>query len=131
MINIDSWPPEIALVVIGGPILLAFVSIAFSLYLGYRHLDDMLEALKNSRHIVYWADVLRHQGVFGRFMLVAKVSGVMVFPGPGRLIRAGELHPDDVQNFPAHLKRPLIAQTVLMVIILVWGALGCVLLKLK
>jgi hypothetical protein len=129
MIDIYSWPHEISLVVFGGPILLAFMSIAFSLYLSRRHLDAMLEALKNSRYIAVWAAGLRGHGWFGRFMLEAQIRGMVMWPGPG--IRAGEVTADEIRNFPAHLKRLLVAETVLHGIILVWGAVAFVLLKLK
>jgi len=62
MIDIYSWPPEIALVVFGGPILLCLVSLAFSLYLSRRHLDAMPEALKGSRYLAVWAAGLRIMG---------------------------------------------------------------------
>lgn len=125
----DFWSSWFAFALLAGPILLAFMSIAFSLYLSRRHLDAMLEALKNSRHIAVWAPGLLDNGWFGRFMLTAKVSGIVTWPGP--LIRAGELDPDEIRNFPAHLKRLLTAKNVLNGIILVWGAVAFVLLKLK
>ena len=127
MIDSYSLPTAIALVVFGGPILLCLASLAFGLYLSRRHLDAMLEALKNSRHLAVWAPGLLHQGWFGRFMLAAKVRGMVTWPGP--LIRAGELDPDEIRNFPAHLKRLLTARNVLDGIILVWGTLACVLVK--
>jgi hypothetical protein len=129
MIDVYSWPHEISLVVFGGPILLCLVSLTFSLYLSRRHLDAMLEALKGSRYLAVWAAGLRGHGWFGRFMLTAKVSGMVTWPGPG--IRAGELDPDEIRNFPAHLKRLVVAETVLHGIILVWGAVAFVLLQLK
>jgi hypothetical protein len=125
----DFWSSWFAFALLAGPILLAFMSIAFSLYLSRRYLDAMLEALKNSRHIAVWAPGLLENGWFGRFMLTAKVSGIVTWPGP--LIRAGELDPDEIRNFPAHLRRLLTAKNVLNGIILVWGAVAFVLLKLK
>jgi hypothetical protein len=125
----DFWSSWFAFALLAGPILLAFMSIAFSLYLSRRHLDAMLEALKNSRHIAVWAPGLLENGWFGRFMLTAKVSGIVTWPGP--LIRAGELDPDEIRNFPAHLRRLLTAKNVLNGIILVWGAVAFVLLQLK
>jgi len=129
MIDIHSWPHEISLLVFGGPILLAIISLAFSLYLSRRHLDAMLEALKGSRYITVWAAGLESLGWFGRFMLTAKVSGMLTWPGPG--IRAGELDSDEIRNFPAQLQRLLTAKNVLNGIILAWGAVAFVLLKLQ
>lgn len=87
----DFWSSWFAFALLAGPILLCFVSLAFSLYLSRRHLDAMLEALKGSRYLAVWAAGLRGHGWFGRFMLTAKVSGMVTWPGPG--IRAGELDP--------------------------------------
>ncbi|MNF88992.1 hypothetical protein D3C84_714970 [compost metagenome] len=128
MTDIYSWPHEISLVVFGGPILLCFVSLAFSLYLSRRHLDAMLEALKNSHYLAFWAAGLRDDDWFRRFTLTAQVGGMVMWPGP--LIRAGEVDPDEIRNFPAHLKRLVVAETVLNGITLIWGAVAFVLLKL-
>jgi hypothetical protein len=105
------------------------VSIAFSLYLGCHHLNAMLEALKNSHYLVFWAAGLRDDDWFRRFTLTAQIGGLVMWPGPLR--RAGEVDPDEIRNFPAHLKRLLVAETVLHGIILVWGAVASVLLGLK
>ena len=125
----DFWSSWFAFALLAGPILLCFVSLAFSLYLSRRHLDAMLEALKGSRYLAVWAAGLRGHGWFGRFMLTAKVSGMVTWPGPG--IRAGELDPDEIRNFPAYLKRLVVAETVLHGIIVVWGVVASVLLELK
>jgi len=125
----DFWVSWFAFALLAGPILLALVSLSFSLYLSHRHLDAMLEALKGSRHLAVWAPGLLDQGWFGRFMLAAKVRGMVTWPGP--LIRAGEVDSDQIRNFPAHLKRLLTAKNVLDGIILVWGAVASVLLELK
>lgn len=129
MIDIYSWPHEISLVVFGGPLLLILVGMAFSLYIDRRYLTDMLEALKNSRHIAIWAAGLSSQGRLGRLMLIAKICGMVLWPKSG--IRAGELDPDEIRNFPVHLKRLLIAKTALIGITLVWGILAYALLQLK
>lgn len=129
MIDIYSWPHAISLVVFGGPILLCFVSLGFSLYLSRCHLDAMLDALRNSRHIAVWAPGLLVNGWFGRFMLTAKVCGVVTWPGP--LIRAGELDPEEIRNFPEYLKRLVTAKNALNGIIVAWGLIAFVLLKLK
>lgn len=62
MTSIDTWPPWIAIIVTGGPILLAAAGITFSLYLSRRHLDSMKDALKNSRFIYIWGTSLGRRG---------------------------------------------------------------------
>lgn len=103
------------------------VTFAYSLYLS-RHLDAMLDALKRSRHIVVWRG-LRNQGWFGRLMLVTKITGMVVWPGPG--IRAGEMDPADIANFPPHLKRLLKTKIVISAVIVIWGALAYVMVKFR
>ena len=125
----EFWSSWFAFALLAGPILLAFMSIAFSLYLSRRHLDAMLEALKNSHYLAFWAAGLRDDDWFRRFTLAAQIRGMVMWPGA--LIRAGEVDPDEIRNFPAHLKRLLVAETVLHGIILVWGVVAFVLLKLK
>ena len=125
----DFWSSWFAFALLAGPILLAFMSIAFSLYLSRRHLDAMLEALKGSHYLAFWAAGLRDDDWFRRFTLTAQIGGMVMWPGPG--IRAGEVTADEIRNFPAHLKRLLVAETVLNGIILVWGAVAFVLLKLE
>jgi len=125
----DFWSSWLAFTLLAGPLLLIVVGMVFSLYIDRRHLADILAALKNSRYIVFWAAGLSSQGRLGRLMLIAKICGMVLCPKSG--IRAGELDPDDIRNFPVHLKRLLIAKTTLMVITLVWGVLAYALLKLK
>jgi len=125
----DFWSSWLAFALLAGPLLLIVVGMVFSLYIDQRHLADILAALKNSRYIVFWAAGLSSQGRLGRLMLIAKICGMVLCPKSG--IRAGELDPDDIRNFPVHLKRLLIAKTTLMVITLVWGVLAYALLKLK
>jgi hypothetical protein len=125
----DFWSSWFAFALLAGPILLSLVSLAFSLYLSHRHLDAMLEALKGSHYLAFWAAGLRDDDWFRRFTLTAQIGGMVMWPGP--LIRAGEVGSDQIRNFPAHLKRLLVAETVLNGIILAWGAVAFVLLKLK
>src|SRR5690606_11070233 len=125
----DFWSSWLAFALLAGPLLLIVVGMVFSLYIDQRHLADILAALKNSRYIVFWAAGLSSQGRLGRLMLIAKICVMVLCPKSG--IRAGELDPDDIRNFPVHLKRLLIAKTTLMVITLVWGVLAYALLKLK
>ena len=51
MTSIDTWAPWIAIIVTGAPGLLSAIGLAYSLYLSRRHLEEIKEALKNSRYI--------------------------------------------------------------------------------
>lgn len=125
---INAWSLWVVILVVGGPFLLSIGTFAYSLYL-MRHLDSMLKALENSRHIVVWGAGLRQQGWIGRLMLVAKITGMVMWPGPG--IRTGEMDPDDVKNFPPHLKQLLKIKILISGIIVIWGAIAFALVKFK
>jgi hypothetical protein len=94
-----------------------------------RHLDGFLEALQNSRQIVISAAGLLHHGWFGRMLLVAKITFMVMWPGPG--LRAGDLDADDIRNFPAHLKRWLKAKVILTFVILIWLTVSVALVKFR
>ncbi|VVO41271.1 hypothetical protein [Pseudomonas fluorescens] len=121
-----SW---LAFWILAGPILLAIASTAYSLYLRWRYLDAMLEALKNSRYVHTWGPGLRQQGWFGGLLLIAKIAGMVTMPRVS--IRIGELDPEDNKNFPPHLKRLLKIKAVMLAGIAVWGFIAYGLMKLE
>ncbi|MDF9907995.1 UNVERIFIED_ORG: hypothetical protein OKW15_005951 [Pseudomonas reinekei] len=125
---INAWSLWVVILVVGGPFLLSIGTFAYSLYL-MRHLDSMLKALENSRHIVVSGAGLQQQGWFGRLMLVAKITGMVMWPGPG--IRTGEMDPDDVKNFPPHLKQLLKIKILISGVIVIWGAIAFALVKFR
>jgi hypothetical protein len=129
MINIDTWPPWIAITVAGVPFLLSLVCSIYNLYLIHNHLDAMMDALKNSRFIYLWGPVWRSRGAFFGFMLLGKIAGMVIFPQA--YIRIGDAAPDDIKNFPAPLKRLLIINTALMIFILAWTGVVATLVKLR
>jgi hypothetical protein len=129
MISIDTWTPWAAIIVVGGPILLCYVSFFYSLYLSRRHLDRFLQALSGSRHIMISAAGMMQSGWLSRLLLVAKITFMVMWPGPG--LRAADLDPDDIRNFPVGLKRLLKVKAILTCVILIWGTLAFVLVKLR
>ena len=129
MTSIDTWSPWVAIIVVGGPILLSYVSFFYSLYLSRCHLERLVEALSGSRDIVISAAGLMQGGWLSRMMLVAKITFVVMWPGPR--LRAGDLDPDDFRNFPLNLKRLLKAKAILTCVIVVWGAIAFALVELR
>ncbi|MGJ7513766.1 hypothetical protein ACSFE6_05430 [Pseudomonas baetica] len=121
-----SW---LAFWLLAGPIFLAIASSAYSLYLRWRYLDAMLEALKNSRYVHTWGPGLRKLGWFGGFLLIAKIAGMVTMPRAS--VRIGELDPEDINNFPPHLKRLLKIKAVMLVGIAVWGLIAYGLMMLE
>jgi hypothetical protein len=62
-------------------------------------------------------------------MLVAKIAGMVMMPKVS--IRSGELDPEDIQNFPPHLKRLLKIKAVMLVVSGVWLLIGSLLVKFR
>lgn len=129
MIDVDSWPPWVAIIVIGGPILLGAVNLVFSSYLSWRHLDAIMGALKSCRFIYIWGPAWRSRGWIGGFVLIAVIAGIVVWPKAD--IRYGRLDSADIENFPPRLKRLLVIYVTMVIITLVWMGVAYLLLKLR
>ena len=96
--------------VIGGlcglVIVCMFIWIGVALYMAYTKMDVMLGCLKNSSSVMSMAS-LRHGGPWGKLLLVGGVSGFITFPG--FYLKRGSINAEDVNNFPAPLRRKLVA----------------------
>lgn len=129
MTSIDTWPPWVAIFVLGAPGLLAVAGIAHSLHLSRRHLDALKEALKNSRYIYLWGDSLGKRGVIWSLLEISKIAGMVVWPRA--YVLTGDVHPADIETFPARLKRRLIVNMTLMFTSFTWGLVAAMLVKLR
>lgn len=90
---------------LGGGVLLALlIWIAVALHMAYTKMDLMLEHLKNCSAIMVRAP-LRHGGPWGKLLLVGGISGIVTFPS--FYLKRGELSSEDLNHFPAALKRKL------------------------
>ena len=96
MTSIDTWSPWTAIIFTGGPILLAAVSLTYSLYLSHRYMDAIKEALKNSRYIYLWGPSLGKRGVIWSLLEMSKITQMIIFPRSSLII--GELDPGDLEN---------------------------------
>jgi hypothetical protein len=90
-----------------------FIWIGVALHLAYTKADLMLGHLKNSSSVVSIAS-LRHDGPWGKLLLVGGVSGFVTFSG--FYIKRGGLSVEDINSFPAPLKRKLV--------VLQWSVIG-------
>ena len=81
-----------------------FVWIGIALHMAYTKMDLMLEHLKNCSAIMNRAP-LRHGGPWGKLLLMGGISGIVTFPG--FYLKRGELSAEDLNSFPAPLKRKL------------------------
>ncbi|WDH54363.1 hypothetical protein PUP75_06120 [Pseudomonas chlororaphis] len=125
---IYKLPPLIILILTGCPILLALISLLSNYYLSRRYLEKMLDALKGSSYFAGWVTYLPYLEWHPRYLMFAKLRGMLFWPEPG--IRKGIISPYDVRNFPPQYKRLLKAQNFLDGVIIVWGALVYLLIKL-
>lgn len=105
------------------------LSLGFTFYLSRRYLDAMIEALPNSRYLYLWAPFLRRPGWFERFWLMNSIAAMVVW-APIH-IRAGDIDPVDIQNFPACLKRLVLIDTVLLYGAGIWMLVVYALRKLE
>ncbi|KRP69728.1 hypothetical protein YA0871_10795 [Pseudomonas paralactis] len=129
MSNIDTWSPWVAIAFLGGPMLLAAWTLAYSLYLTHRHLDAIKEALKNSRYIYIWGPSLGKRGLIWSLLEMSKITGMIMWPKASLIL--GELDPVDLKNFPPYLKRRLTVNLKIMIIAFIWMLIGVALLKLR
>lgn len=123
------WTSWVAFWLLAGPIILCYVIFFYSLYLSRYHLDDFLNALKNSRHIVVSTAGAVQGGWLSRVLLVATITFMVMWPGPG--LRTGELDPADISNFPRGLKRLLKIKATLTCVALIWGGVVFPLAKFR
>ena len=127
MSSIDTWSPWVAISFLGGPMLLAVLTLAYSLYLTHRHLSAIKEALKNSRYIYIWGPSLGKRGVIWSLLEMGKISGMLVWPKAYLIM--GELDPVDLENFPRYLKRRITLNLKVMIVAFVWMLIGGLLLE--
>lgn len=129
MIEESFWRSWLAFWFLSGPILLCFGSLALSFYLSGHPLDAMLEALKSSRGVAAARSALLTQGRLGRLLLISKITGWVIWSGPG--IRSGEIDKYEIDNFPLHLRRLLNLKTAFTAGTFTWLIVVFVSIKLK
>lgn len=129
MTNIDTWNPWAVIIFIGVPSLLAIIAIAHSLFLSRYHLEEIKEALKNSQYIYLWGPSLGKRGLIWSFLEISKIAGIVVLPKASIII--GEVNPNDLENFPPHLKRHLTINLKMMATACIWMIVVNILLMLR
>jgi len=129
MTSIDTWSPWVAIFFLGGPMLLAALTLAYSLYCSHRYLDAIKDALKNSRYIYIWGASLGKRGVIWSILEMGKISGMMLWPKASIII--GELDPTDFEHFPPHLKRRLVLNLKIMITGFIWMLVGAALVAYR
>ena len=83
----------------------AVFCIGFSLHLAYTKMELMLEHLKNCS-IVRTHAPLKYGGPWGKLMLIGWIAGVFAFPE--YYLKRGQASLNDLNNFPANLRKKLV-----------------------
>ncbi|UWF49317.1 hypothetical protein NYP20_29210 [Pseudomonas sp. N3-W] len=83
-----------------------FVCIVVALHMAYTKMDLMLEHLKNCSAVMVQAP-LRDGGPWGKLLLIGWIAGVVTFSE--YYLKHGGASIEDLNNFPAPLKRKLVA----------------------
>ena len=125
----EFWRSWLLFWLLAGPLLLAAVNFAYSLYLSRRHLGAIKEALKNSRYIYLWGPSLGKRGVIWSLLEMSKITQMIIFPRSSLII--GELDPGDLEKFPPYLRRLLIIDMTIMITSVAWMAVAALLIKFK
>lgn len=98
--------PEMVFFFLSGTLfLMMFIWLGVSLHLAYTKLDVIREHLRNSPS-VRRLDLYRHLGPWGKLMFINGIAGYMTFPR--RYINKGAIRTEDIEGFPAPLKRKLV-----------------------
>ena len=104
-----------------------FIWIGVCLHLAYTQMDEILERLKNCSAIMR-RKPLRYAGPWGKLLLIGGISGIVTFPGI--YLKHGGVSIDDLNKFPAPLRRKLavlqwvsIVLLVLMILLFIFGKL--------
>lgn len=124
MIDIDTWPLNVAVNVFGGGFLVVWGCLIWSFYISRKYFRRVLEAFGRSPEIREW-EARYSRGLFNRSLLFSILANVVIFP---RIyIKRGMVSAQDIQEFPRDLKLILIIDSVLLwtsaIIIVVLGAL--------
>ena len=125
----EFWRSWLLFWLLAGPLLLAAVNFAYSLYLSRRHLGAIKEALKNSRYIYLWGPSLGKRGVIWSLLEMSKITQMIIMPRSSLII--GELDPGDLEKFPPYLRRLLIIDMTIMITSVAWMAVAALLIKFK
>ena len=122
----DSWW---AFAFMLAPFVIGAVGQIITIYMVYYDLDEMKAALPNSSHIRNQLNIWSGPGFVARYMQVNAITGAVLLAS--YYLRRGELEPDEVANFPKHIKPRMLWSTWLLGIGLAWLFMAVGLLKLS
>ncbi|CAM3991855.1 hypothetical protein D3C81_1116130 [compost metagenome] len=130
MIDINTWPPSVAIAFGFAPFVISLSGVAMETYIARsRDFDLIIASLPNSlwlkQQIPFWGTTR----LKSRCYLLSTICGAMLYP---RLcIRLGMMDAEDLRNFPPRLRRRLLIASWLIIIGSAWLFIGVGLIKLS
>ncbi|MFK0090466.1 hypothetical protein ACIQUS_24625 [Pseudomonas sp. NPDC090755] len=130
MIDINTWPPSVAIAFGLAPFVIGLSGVAMSIYIACsRDFDLMLSSLPKSnwlnQQILFWGT----ERLKSRYYLVNTICAAMLYPPFG--IKRGLIDAEEVRDFPRSLRCRMVASAVLVIIGAIWLAIGLALIKLS
>ncbi|UVJ45118.1 hypothetical protein NVV94_05920 [Pseudomonas sp. LS1212] len=129
MFDFYSWHPGVGFFFMAAPFAIGLIGQAITVYMVYRDLDEMKAAFPNSILIQNQMNMWAGSGFVARYMQVNVITGAVLLSG--FWLRRGELDPDEVRNFPPHLKPRMIWSSWFLGVGLAWLFLAVGLVKLS
>ncbi|MGF6590967.1 hypothetical protein [Pseudomonas sp. 2835] len=130
MIDINTWPPSIAIAFGFAPFVILLSGVAMETYIARsRDFDLIIASLPNSlwlkQQIPFWGTTR----LKSRCYLLSTICGAMLYPK--LCIRLGMMDAEDLRNFPPRLRRRLLIASWLIIIGSAWMFIGVGLIKLS
>ncbi|MDA8482641.1 hypothetical protein NNO07_06130 [Pseudomonas resinovorans] len=125
----ESWPLDMQIAFLLFPFVIIVAWLLLNLYMSYRDLEQMKAAFPKSRYVQGQLSLWRGRDPIARSMQVNAICSVVMISG--FYLKRGEVEPDELANFPAHLKSRVVLSSWLLGIGSAWLLLGVGLLKLS
>lgn len=130
MIDINTWPPGIAIAFGFAPFVIGITGVAMNAYIAHsRDFDIIIASLPNSvwlkMQIPFWGTTR----LKSRCYLLSTIGGAMLYPKLS--VRLGMMDADDLRNFPRRLRCRLLVASWLGITGAVLLAVGVALIKLS
>ncbi|SDQ39240.1 hypothetical protein SAMN05216487_1556 [Pseudomonas sp. UC 17F4] len=130
MIDINTWPPSVAIAFGFAPFGILLSGVAMETHIARsRDFDLIIASLPNSlwlkQQIPFWGTTR----LKSRCYLLSTICGAMLYPK--LCIRLGMMDAEDLRNFPPRLRRRLLIASWLIIIGSAWLFIGVGLIKLS
>ncbi|QPG63651.1 hypothetical protein HFV04_002375 [Pseudomonas sp. BIGb0427] len=130
MIDINTWPPSVAIDFGFAPFVILLSGVVMETYIARsRDFDLVIASLPNSlwlkQQIPFWGTTR----LKSRCYLLSTICGAMLYPK--LCIRLGMMDAEDLRNFPPRLRRRLLIASWLIIIGSAWMFIGVGLIKLS